>query len=101
MAGCMELPKARVRWFLSVDGDDLPQDVVENGGYAFRSMQMDGEEIEFSKGFTDLHTRVYQEIIDGNGLGTDDAANSIECVYDIRTKPLDQPKDALIHPYLN
>ena len=84
MAGSLELERARVRWFLSVDWNDLPEATKAAGKYASRSLTMDGQEIEFSEGFTDLHTRVYEGVLAGNGFGIEDARPSIELVYDIR-----------------
>jgi UDP-N-acetyl-2-amino-2-deoxyglucuronate dehydrogenase len=83
MAGVLELERARVKWFLSTDADDLPDHVVEEGGYAYRSMTCDGQEIEFSGGFTDLHTRVYEEILAGRGTGINDARPSVELAHAI------------------
>jgi UDP-N-acetyl-2-amino-2-deoxyglucuronate dehydrogenase len=85
MSGVLELQKARVRWFLSVNGDDLPPETVEEGGYAYRNLTMDGEEIDLSSGFEDLHTRVYEETLAGNGFGIEDARPAIDLVYDVRT----------------
>ena len=85
MSGSVELEWARVRWFLSVDVNDLPTSVVEQGGYAFRALLFDGEEIDLSHGFTDLHTRVYEEILKGRGPGINDARPSCELVHNIRT----------------
>ncbi|MFO7879691.1 MAG: Gfo/Idh/MocA family oxidoreductase [Bacteroidota bacterium] len=83
-AGFLHLEKARVRWVLSVDENDLPDNIKAQGQRTFRSITVEGEEIEFSKGFTDLHTLSYQEILKGNGFGLNDARKSIEVVYDIR-----------------
>ncbi|OJJ18247.1 oxidoreductase [marine bacterium AO1-C] len=83
-SGFLHLEKARVRWYLSVDADALPEDVKAKGQRTFRSITVEGEEIEFSQGFTDLHTISYQEILKGNGFGLADAKPSIEVVYDIR-----------------
>lgn len=83
-AGYLELEKARVRWFLSINAETLPESIKKKGGRTFRSLSMEGEEIEFSDGFTDLHTRSYQCILDGNGFGLDEAVNSIQLVHDIR-----------------
>ena len=83
MAGVLELERARVKWFLSTDADDLPDHVVQEGGYAFRSMTYNGQEIEFSGGFTDLHTRVYEEILAGRGTGISDARPAIELAHAI------------------
>ena len=85
-AGYLEFEKARVRWLLSIDYNDIPDSVKEKGQRTYRSIMMDNEEIEFSDGFTDLHTKSYQHILDGNGFGIDDAKKSIEIVYDIRNK---------------
>ncbi|MGI9427187.1 MAG: Gfo/Idh/MocA family protein [Bythopirellula sp.] len=85
MAGLLQLERAKVRWFLSTDADDLPGDVVENGGYAYRSMTYDGQEIEFSNGFVDLHTHVYEEILAGRGTGVRDARPAIELAHSINS----------------
>jgi UDP-N-acetyl-2-amino-2-deoxyglucuronate dehydrogenase len=82
--GYLELEKARVRWFLSIDYNDIPEDVKQKGQRTFRSITIDGEEIEFSGGFTDLHTISYQEILAGRGYAVDAARNSIQTVFDIR-----------------
>lgn len=88
-AGYLELEKARVRWYLSVDYNALPEEVKERGQRTFRSITIEGKEIEFSEGFTDLHTRSYEEILKGNGFGLAEARNSIEMAYAIRhAKPL-------------
>jgi UDP-N-acetyl-2-amino-2-deoxyglucuronate dehydrogenase len=83
-SGYMMLEKARVRWFLSIDYNDVPGEIREKGQRTFRSITVDGEEIEFSGGFTDLHTITYEEILKGNGFGLEDARTSIEMVYHIR-----------------
>lgn len=83
-SGYLELDRARVRWFLSINHDTLPQEIKNNGQRTYRSITMDGEEIEFSEGFTDLHTLSYQQVLAGNGFGLDDAAISIRIVHDIR-----------------
>ncbi len=82
--GYLELEKARVRWFLSIDYKDVPQSYKEKGQRTFRSIIVNGDEVEFSGGFTDLHTQTYQSILKGNGFGLEDARNSIETVYSIR-----------------
>ncbi|GGE34917.1 oxidoreductase [Agaricicola taiwanensis] len=84
MAGYLELERARVRWFLSVDRHDLPQGLPEAQS-TFRSITVDGEEIEFSGGFTDLHTLSYQSILKGEGFGLDEVRPSIEIVSALRT----------------
>jgi UDP-N-acetyl-2-amino-2-deoxyglucuronate dehydrogenase len=87
-AGFLELENARVRWFLSVDEKSLPEEVRASGQRTYRSITVDGEEVEFSKGFTDLHTLSYQEIVNGNGFGLGEARASVETAYAIRnTKP--------------
>lgn len=83
-AGFLQLEKARVRWFLSIDYDDVPNEIQAKGQRTFRSITVDDEEIEFSGGFTDLHTFSYKEILAGNGFGAECARKSIETVYDIR-----------------
>ena len=82
--GCIELELARVKWFLSIDRNDLPESATECGLPTFRSITVDGKEIEFSEGFTDLHTVVYQRTMEGNGFGLDDARPAIALAHDIR-----------------
>ncbi len=83
-AGYLELEKARVRWFLSLDYKDIPEDAKIAGKRTFRSITVDGEEIEFSEGFTDLHTQTYKEILEGRGFSINEARQSVETVYTIR-----------------
>ena len=83
-AGSFRLKNANVRWFLSVNYDYIPQEIRDTGMRTYRSITVDGEEIEFSGGFTDLHTRSYEEILKGNGFGLDEAYGSIEIVSTIR-----------------
>jgi len=93
MSGFIEFEKARVRWFLSVDEADLPVTLPVGQPKTYRSITVDGEEIEFSKGFTDLHTRVYEETLAGRGFGIEAARPSIELTYRIRnteTRPVDE-----------
>lgn len=85
-SGTLELEKAKVKWFLSVDVNDLPAEVVKNGGYAYRSITCDGQEVDLSKGFTDLHTGVYEEILSDRGHGLEDTRAAIDLVYKIRTE---------------
>lgn len=85
-SGILLLDKARIRWFLSINSETLPSEVKERGKTTFRSITVEGEEIEFSEGFTDLHTRSYEEILKGNGFEIDQARKSIEIVYDIRNQ---------------
>lgn len=100
MSGYIELENARVRWFLSVDVNDLPESAVADGKTTYRSITVDGQEIEFSGGFTDLHTRVYEETLAGRGFGIQDARPSIELTHRIRTAEL-SPIDSLAHPKLS
>lgn len=83
-AGRLQLKNANVRWFLSVNHNYLPEEVKENKQTTYRSITVDGNEIEFSGGFTDLHTRSYEEILKGNGFGLDEAYGSINTVSEIR-----------------
>lgn len=85
-AGFLELEKATVRWFLSINEETLPEAVREKGQRTYRSLTMEGHEIEFSDGFKDLHTRSYEEIIAGNGFILNEALPSIQLVHDIRTQ---------------
>jgi len=100
MSGFIELEHARVRWFLSVDLQDLPFQTKTAGKTTYRSITVDGKEIEFSEGFTDLHTRVYEETLIGRGFGIPQARPSIELTYAIRQAPI-SPKNEWIHPLLN
>ena len=84
MAGYLDLQRADVRWFLSVDREDLPPAALAHNKATHRSITLDGKEIEFSEGFADLHTVVYQHILDGNGYGIEAARPSIELAYQIR-----------------
>jgi UDP-N-acetyl-2-amino-2-deoxyglucuronate dehydrogenase len=99
MAGYLELKHARVKWFLSVDVADLPFAASAGGISTHRSITIDGEEIEFTQGFTDLHTRVYQETLAGNGFGIADARPSIALVQRIRATRVSRPDDTA-HPWL-
>ena len=99
MSGFIELEHARVRWYLSVDKDDLPFSAKTGGKTTYRSITVDGKEIEFSEGFTDLHTRVYEETLAGHGFGIKDARPSIQLTHAIRTADI-SPKDDMAHPLL-
>jgi UDP-N-acetyl-2-amino-2-deoxyglucuronate dehydrogenase len=83
-AGYLELGRARVRWFLSIDPTSLPQSAIDKNMRTYRSMTIGGEEIEFSDGFADLHTSSYKEIFEGRGFTVSEALPSIQTVYDIR-----------------
>lgn len=98
-AGFLRLKRARVRWFLSVDYEDLPKEIKEKGQRTYRSITIENEELEFSGGFTDLHTQTYQHILDGKGFGLDDAATSIKIAHEIRNaQPVGKVGD--YHPFL-
>ncbi|PRN01341.1 Gfo/Idh/MocA family oxidoreductase [Aliarcobacter cryaerophilus] len=97
-AGFMKLKNANVRWFLSVNYNYIPEDIKATGKTTFRSITVDGEEFEFSEGFTDLHTKSYQDILNGGGFGLDDAKNSIVIVSDIRKMNI-VPLDEKAHPF--
>lgn len=99
MSGFIELERARVRWFLSVDHNDLPAATRQNGKTTFRSITIDGQEVEFSEGFTDLHTRVYEKTLAGEGFGLSDARASIELTHRIRHAEL-STRDERVHPFL-
>ncbi len=87
--GYLELKNARVRWFLSLDYNDIPKETKEKGQRTFRSITVEGEEVEFSEGFTDLHTSTYRGIIDGLGFGLEEARQSVVTAHTIRNaKPI-------------
>ncbi|MCM2283301.1 MAG: Gfo/Idh/MocA family oxidoreductase [Desulfobacula sp.] len=98
--GFIELEKAKVRWFLSVDRDDLPEEVKKRGNPTFRSITVDEEEIEFSGGFTELHTLVYRDILEGRGFGIEHARPSINLVSSIREMNPGKHSSNNIHPFL-
>lgn len=83
-AGLLLLEKARVNWFLSIDYNQVPKDVQLQGKRTYRTLLMEGEEIEFSDGFMELHTKSYQDILNGNGFGIDLAKRAIEIVHNVR-----------------
>ena len=84
VSGFLQFEKARVRYFLSINEETLPATIREAGKRTYRLLEMDGEEIEFSEGFTDLHTESYRQILAGNGFPLMEAMPSIQLVYDIR-----------------
>jgi UDP-N-acetyl-2-amino-2-deoxyglucuronate dehydrogenase len=83
-AGYLQLERARVKWFLSLDQNDLPDEIKLKGQRTYRMITMEGNEIEFSDGFTDLHTKSYQELLNGNGFRISEAKKAVELVYNIR-----------------
>ncbi|MGM9506777.1 Gfo/Idh/MocA family oxidoreductase [Larkinella sp. GY13] len=99
-AGYLELERARVRWFLSTDDESLPEAIRLTSKRTYRSLQIEGEEIEFSDGFTDLHTKSYEQILAGNGFSLSEASPSIEIVHYIRNASL-SPLSGDYHPLAN
>lgn len=99
MSGLLELQNADVTWYLSIDENDLPVEIRLQNKSTFRSIIVDEKEIEFTEGFTNLHTRVYEEILNGNGLGISEARPSIQAVYNIRFAKIEENKN-FIHPLL-
>ncbi|MEI6311439.1 MAG: Gfo/Idh/MocA family oxidoreductase [Bacteroidota bacterium] len=97
-AGYLEFSRAKVRWFLSINESTIPDEVRSQGKRTYRSMKIEGEEIEFSDGFTDLHTTSYKEVLAGNGFKLLEAKPSIQIVHDIRhTQPIGLVGE--YHPY--
>ena len=88
MAGVIELARARVRWFLSVEADDVPAGQRARGERTFRILDVDGERLEISRSFTDLHRRVYERTLAGTGFGIDVARSSIDLAHRVRTGAL-------------
>ncbi|MCG8650426.1 MAG: Gfo/Idh/MocA family oxidoreductase [Pirellulales bacterium] len=99
IAGVLEMDRARVRWFLSVDENDLPADVRSEGKFAYRSITVDGQSLDLSAGFTDLHTEVYRDILAGGGYGIAEARPAIDVVYQIR-QLRESPVSSMSHPFL-
>jgi UDP-N-acetyl-2-amino-2-deoxyglucuronate dehydrogenase len=99
-AGYLEFKHARVHWFLSVNFDYIPDDIKESGARTYRSITVDGNEIEFSGGFTDLHTLSYQDILSGGGFGLEEARSSIEIVSTIRSQDVVVNKSD-VHPFVS
>jgi UDP-N-acetyl-2-amino-2-deoxyglucuronate dehydrogenase len=98
-AGYLEFEKARVRWFLSINADTLPDEIKAKGQKTCRSITIEGEELEFSGGFTDLHTTSYREIIAGNLYGAEAPGQAIEIVHKIRhANPIEATRD--YHPFV-
>ena len=98
-AGYLELERARGRWFLSLDRNDLPAEVRQAGQSTYRSITVDDKELEFSGGFADLHIQSYEAILAGRGFGLSEVRPSIEVVADIRSAPVRQDAGQC-HPYL-
>jgi UDP-N-acetyl-2-amino-2-deoxyglucuronate dehydrogenase len=100
IAGWTALERAEVSWFLSAESTDLPFEPQPGIRTTFRSITVDGEEVEFSEGFSDLHTRVYEEVLAGRGFGIDAARPSIELTAAIRNIPVAQAASGIRHPQL-
>ncbi|WP_133406240.1 Gfo/Idh/MocA family oxidoreductase [Parashewanella tropica] len=99
-AGYLEFKKARVKWFLSIDENNLPENAVQGEKKTYRSIDIEGEQLEFSGGFTDLHTKSYQRILDGKGYGLEDNRTAITTVEKIRKQPIvNNPNN--FHPLVN
>lgn len=98
-AGYLEYERARVRWFLSIDANDLPN-AVKGKKPTYRNIDVSGEQLEFSEGFTELHTTSYQEILAGRGYGLEDARHCIETVNVIRTAQAMRGGAGEVHPFL-
>ena len=96
-AGYLEYERARVRWLLSLDVNDVPENERAKGKRTFRAVVADGENLEFSEGFTELHTKIYNDILLGNGFGLEDNRVAIETVTAIRYAPV-APLGDLAHP---
>tara|TARA_R110000796_G_scaffold54365_1_gene127171 strand:+ start:31616 stop:32563 length:948 start_codon:yes stop_codon:yes gene_type:complete len=86
--GFLRYERANVRWFLSIDANHLPDNAVQGEKLTYRSIDIEGEELEFSGGFTDLHTHSYQRILNGQGYGVEDNRAAIETVAQMRNAPL-------------
>ena len=96
--GYLEYQSARVRWFLSIDETDLPSEVIKMGQKTYRSIKINGEEVEFSGGFTDLHTKSYAKILEGSGFGLETNRTAIETVAKIRNAEVENVGE--FHPLL-
>ena len=99
-SGLLQLENANIRWYLSIDKNDLPIEATSNDLSTYRSISVDGDEFEFSGGFTDLHTESYKSILKGKGFGLDDARNSIEIAHLIRNQAITTSKSDA-HPLLS
>ena len=100
VSGFMELEKANVRWFLSLDKEDLPPQAIKKDQPTYRSIMVNGEEVEFSGGFSDLHTVIYRNILNGEGFGIEEARASINVAYEIRNAVPTGIKTDYSHPFL-
>ncbi len=92
MSGVLHLRRARVRWFLSIERENLPSSILKSNERTYRSLSIDGQNWEFSTGFADLHIQVYQDILAGRGLSPQDARPAIELTRLIRTSSIRSPR---------
>jgi UDP-N-acetyl-2-amino-2-deoxyglucuronate dehydrogenase len=99
-SGYIEYERARVKWFLSIDAKNLPDNAIQGEKLTYRSIMVGGEELEFSGGFTDLHTQSYQNVLAGTGFGIGENRVAIETVEAIRDKPVVEAGDKA-HPLLS
>lgn len=99
-SGLLQLENANIRWYLSIDKNDLPIEASSKSLSTYRSISVDGDNFEFSGGFADLHTESYKSILEGNGFGLDDARNSIEIAHLIRNQAITTNKSDA-HPLLS
>jgi UDP-N-acetyl-2-amino-2-deoxyglucuronate dehydrogenase len=100
VAGYFMLEKARVRWYLSIDTNDIPAEIKAKGQRTYRTITMDNSEIEFSEGFTELHTKTYEHILSGQGFGLQEARQAVETVFTIRNStPVGRKGE--YHPFCN
>ena len=83
-SGILQLEKANVKWFLSINSEHLPKEVIAKGKRTYRSLKIQGKEVEFTEGFTDLHTESYKEILSGRGFRLQEARASIEVAHQLR-----------------
>tara|TARA_R110002050_G_scaffold300769_1_gene472420 strand:+ start:50488 stop:51453 length:966 start_codon:yes stop_codon:yes gene_type:complete len=97
-SGILHLKKANVRWFLSINADTLPKEILESGQRTFRTIKIDKEELEFSAGFTDLHTESYKHILSGNGFGISKTLKSLKLAHELRHAPISPLIDDF-HPF--
>jgi len=100
VSGYLQCERANIKWFLSIDENNLPENAIKGEKLTYRSINIDNEEIEFSSGFTDLHSSSYKNILDGNGFGIDENKFSIDVVDSIRTQHTVDPKNNG-HPLLD
>jgi len=100
VSGFLKLQNARVKWFMSLDYNMLPEPIKNAGERTYRSILIDSKEIDFSKGFTDLHTESYIKILNGEGFGPDETRASIQLAYDIRHAEV-LGLSGEFHPFLN